>query len=124
MTAGRPTKYKPAFCERVISFGREGMSKVEIAAELDCGYDTFLLWQEQNPEFLASVKEASKYAQAWWEKRGRVATFSSEGFSAPSYAFNMKNRFKDDWRDKVEQEQTGKDGGAIKSDVTIRWADE
>lgn len=104
MPGGRPSEYNPEFCERVVAFGKEGMSRVEIASELDCGYNTFLRWQDENPEFRTSVLEAERYAQAWWEKKGRIATFDSDGFSAVSYQFNMKNRFRDDWRDKVETE--------------------
>ena len=102
MPAGRPSKYKPEMCDRVIELGREGMSKVEIAAELDIHYSTFIAWQEEKPEFSASVKQAEKFSQAWWERKGREATFDSQGFNATSYIFNMKNRFSDDWRDKVE----------------------
>lgn len=105
---GRPTKYKPEFCDRVIELGSQGMGKCEIAAELDCAFHTFEAWQEEHPEFLQAVKAALRKSQAWWEARGREATFGAhDGFNATSYIFNMKNRFKEDWRDKVEQEHSG-----------------
>lgn len=105
---GRPTKYDPAFCERVIEFGREGMGKCEMAAELGIHYETFEAYQEKHPDFSDAVKAALRLSQAWWEKQGRVATFGAHpGFNATSFIFNMKNRFKEDWRDKVEQEQSG-----------------
>ena len=108
MAGGRPTKYDPAFCETVIKCGAEGMGKCEIAAELDIAFCTFEAWQEKHPEFSQSVDEALRRSQAWWEKNGRVATFGGHpGFNATSYVFNMKNGFKDDWRDKVEQEHSG-----------------
>lgn len=106
---GRPTKYKPEFCERVLECGAEGMGKCEIAAELDIHYETFEAWQEKHPEFSEAVKAALRKSQAWWEKNGRIATFGGcDGFNATSFIFNMKNRFKDDWRDKIEQEQSGR----------------
>lgn len=105
---GRPTKYDPAFCERVIDMGREGMGKCEMASELDLHYETFEAYQAKHPDFSEAVKAALRLSQAWWEKQGRVATFGAHpGFNATSYIFNMKNRFKEDWRDKVEQEQSG-----------------
>lgn len=108
MPAGRPSKYDPAFCDKVISLGREGAGKCEMAAELGITYNSFETYQDQHPEFLQAVKEALRISQAWWEKQGRKATFGDiPGFNATSYIFNMKNRFKDDWRDKVEQENTG-----------------
>lgn len=76
-----------------------------MALELDIHYSTFDDWQNNNPEFSDAVKAAEKISQGWWEREGRKATFGGcEGFNATSYIFNMKNRFKDDWRDKQEQD--------------------
>ena len=108
MPAGRPTKYDPAMCEAVIDCGKQGMGKCEMAAELDICYNSFEAYQEQHPEFLKAVKTALRHSQAWWEGKGRLATFGEiDGFNATSYIFNMKNRFKDDWRDKHETEHSG-----------------
>lgn len=85
----------------------QGMSKAEIVLEIGIHHSTFALWQEKHPEFSAAVKEANTQAMGWWEKKGREATFGgSPGFNATSFIFNMKNRFKEDWRDKVENDQT------------------
>ncbi len=114
MPAGRPSKYDPAFCDRVIELGREGASKAEIALELDICYATFDTWQNDKPEFLEAVKRAERLSQGWWEKKGRSATFGGvEGFNATSFIFNMKNRFKADWRDKQELEHSGSIGSAL-----------
>lgn len=109
MRAGRPTTYDPAYCEKVVELGMQGASKHEMAAELGCGWTTFHRWQDAHEEFRDAVKEAERFSQAWWERKGRVATFGEvPGFNATSFIFNMKNRFPDDWRDKQEQEHTGK----------------
>lgn len=79
-----------------------------MALELGIHYSTFDDWQNNNPEFSDAVKAAERISQGWWEKQGRLATFGGcEGFNATSYIFNMKNRFKEDWREKVEQEHSG-----------------
>lgn len=104
---GRPTKYDPAMCEQVITCGEDGMGKCEMAEELGIHYETFEAYQAEHPEFSEAVKAALRKSQAWWERKGRLATFDAQGFNATSYIFNMKNRFKDDWRDKVEQEHSG-----------------
>lgn len=97
---GRPTKYRPEFCTRVIECGKEGMGKCEMAAELGITYDSFETYQQQHPDFFESVKAALRASQAWWESRGRQATFGAfDGYNATSYIFQMKNRFKDDWSD-------------------------
>lgn len=108
MSGGRPTKYSPDVCERVLALGKEGMGKCEMAEELGIHYQTFEAWQEVHEEFSTAVKAALRSSQAWWEKNGRLATFGAvEGYNATSFIFNMKNRFKDDWRDKQEQEHSG-----------------
>jgi hypothetical protein len=108
VTAGRPTKYDPAFCALVIELGREGMGRMEMAAELGIAYNSFTTYQEQHSEFLQAVKQAEALSQAWWEKNGRIATFGGhEGFNATSYIFQMKNRFPNDWRDKRDVSHEG-----------------
>lgn len=108
MTTGRPSKYDPSYCDRVIELAKEGASKAEMALELDIAYSTFDVWQNEIPEFSEAVKKAERLSQGWWERQGRKATFGAfEGFNATSFIFNMKNRFKDDWRDKQETEHSG-----------------
>lgn len=104
---GRPTKYDPAMCETVIELGAKGASRAEIAMELGIHWDTFHEWQKQHPAFSDAIKRAMQLAQGWWEKKGREATFASEGFNATSYIFQMKNRFRDEWSDRVVNENTG-----------------
>ncbi len=99
---GRPTKYKEEYCQAVIDVMSEGASKIEFCASIGISNQTFYNWCAERPEFLDAVKIAELHSQAWWEKKGRLATFNSEGFNATAFIFNMKNRFKDDWRDKQE----------------------
>lgn len=116
MPAGRPTKYNPDMCEKVIELGKIGASQHEMSLELDIDWTTFADWRDNNPEFSKAVSKAVSFAQAWWEKSGRIATFGGhEGFNATSFIFNMKNRFKDDWRDKVETDNTNKTTLEVKS---------
>lgn len=111
---GRPSKYNPKMCETVVECGRQGMSKCEMALELDIAYSNFDRWQNEIPEFQEALKDAVRHSQAWWERNGRLATFGAvDGFNATSYIFNMKNRFRADWNDTVKNELSGPDGGAI-----------
>lgn len=108
MAVGRPTKYRPEFCDRVIAMGGEGKTLAEMADGLDIDRSTLNDWCVKHETFSRAVKRGLEKAQAWWESQGRLATFGgTEGFNATSYIFQMKNRFKDDWRDKVEQEHSG-----------------
>lgn len=122
---GRPTKYRPEFCQQVIECGEQGMSLAEMASELDIHYTTFLAWQDEIPEFSNAVKEARRKSQSWWERQGRIATFGGvEGFNATSYIFQMKNRFREDWNDRRELEHTGAQGAALFPVVNIYGATE
>ena len=108
MPFGRPTKYKPEFCDVVVQAGREGKTKAEMAADLDIDRGTLNEWCEAHPDFSRAVKLGLDYAQAWWEGKGRLATFGgTDGFNATSYIFQMKNRFSDDWRDRQDVNHSG-----------------
>lgn len=107
MARGRPTKYDPAFCDRVIELGRQGASKAEMALELDIAMSTFDVWQNERADFSEAVKRAVELSRGWWEKKGRIHTFDSKDFNPTSYIFQMKNRFSDHWKDKRETEHSG-----------------
>jgi len=116
---GRPSKYKPEFCELVIKCGEEGDTLASMAEACDVDRATINDWIEQHEEFSRAVSRGLQKAQAWWERQGRKATFGgTEGFNATSFIFNMKNRFKDDWRDKVDHGHENPDGTPI-SFVTV-----
>lgn len=117
MPAGRPSKYDPAMCDVVIAAGADGKTLAGMAEALDIDRETLNAWREAHPAFSRAVKRGLEKAQAWWEEKGRVATFGGvDGFNATSYIFQMKNRFRDEWNDTVKQEHTGKDGGPIRVD--------
>lgn len=105
MPGGRPTKYKPEMCDDVVKMGSDGMGLVEISTKLGISFETFTVWRREKKEFSDAIKESIRQCQAWWEAKGREATFGGvEGFNATSYIFQMKNRFRDDWRDKHEHD--------------------
>lgn len=108
---GRPTKYKPEMIDILDGMGGEGEGKAEMAVALGIGRDAFIDYQKEHQAFSDAVKRAIQRSQSWWEKKGRLHTFDrGEGFNATSFIFNMKNRFPDDWRDKVENDNTSSDG--------------
>jgi hypothetical protein len=100
---GRPSKYDPGMCDRVLELGDEGKSKAQICKGLGISWGSFVNYQNQHPEFLTAIKEAEKLAQAWWEDRGQAGiTAGVGGFNATAYIFQMKNRFRDDYRDQQD----------------------
>lgn len=109
---GQPTKYRPECCAIAVAKGQEGASKTEIAVACGASRKTLDYWREKHPEFDEAMEQAEMHAQVWWEKRGRdLVTGVIEKGSATAFIFQMKNRFRADYPDRVEH--TGKDGAAI-----------
>jgi hypothetical protein len=102
---GRPTDYRPEYCAKVIELGRLGKSKAQIAAALDVSRQTMLNWTNTHAEFLDAVKRAEELALGWWEDAGQ-AGLTSKGFNATAFIFQMKNRFREDYRDRQELEHS------------------
>ncbi len=110
---GRPSLYRPEYCERVLEFGREGMSVVEMAAEIGVSRNALEeRWPEAHEEFREAFARARELSQAWWERQGRVG-LTAERFNAQVYSRSMAARFPKDWRESKEQRVTGADGGAV-----------
>lgn len=102
----RPTKYDASFCERVIELGAQGMSVVEMAADIGVARATLEAnWPEANPEFLEAITLARELSQAWWEKQGRTNLVMAPGmgnFQGSVWSRSMAARFPNDWREKTE----------------------
>ena len=106
---GRPTDYRPEFCEQVIELGRQGKSHAQIAATLGCARKTLYEWQSLYPEFSNAIMYARDLAQAWFEDIGQVNMVApTQGFSAALWAKQVSCRFADDYTDKSKTEVTAK----------------
>lgn len=98
MPAGRPTAYKPEYCEQVIELGRAGKSKVQMAAHFDVCRKTIDNWAEENPEFLRALERAMIHAQDWWENAGQNGMIDGK-INATIWSRSMAARFPADWRE-------------------------
>lgn len=103
MTAGRPTKYDPAYCEMLVAHMADGASVGSFAAEIDVARATINLWAEAHPEFMEALSRGKAKAQSWWERVGRNVAMTGEG-NAPMAIFGMKNMGGDDWEDKTKRD--------------------
>lgn len=101
MPAGRPTKYRPEYCDLVVSHMAGGASLTSFAAEIGVCRDTISEWADVHPEFSVSVKEGKAKCAAWWEDLARKNAESGKG-NATLCIFGLKNMAADDWRDKHE----------------------
>jgi hypothetical protein len=97
---GRPSKYDPAYCELVIQLGEIGKSKAQCAAKIGVTRKTMDAWADKHPEFLYAIKASQDLALAWWEDQGQEGMFlGAKGFNATAFIFQVKNRFREDYRD-------------------------
>jgi len=94
---GRPTKYKPEFCEAVVEHMEEGASLTSFAASIDAGRSTLNAWMEEYPEFQEAVTRGKAKCAAWWERVARTNAVTGEG-NATLTVFGLSNMAADDWR--------------------------
>jgi hypothetical protein len=102
MPAGRPTDYKPEYCEQLIEHMRMGYSYDTFAAVADVCVDTLYEWEKKHPEFSDAKKRARIKGQLVWEQMGMQGMRTEGAFNSAVWIFNMKNRFK--WHDQVKVE--------------------
>lgn len=105
MSFGRPTKYKPEFCQLLMEHMKLGYSFECFGAEVLVTEKTLYNWVDKYPDFLQSKRLGEKLCQKWWEKLGRGIVSGKIQGNAAVYIFNMKNRF--NWSDKREVALSG-----------------
>lgn len=104
---GRPSTYRPEYCELVVELGSEGKSRTQIAAKLGTTRETLSQWSKTHPEFSVALKVSKEYEQAWWEEMGQMGLSMGKSFNATAFIFQMKNRFRADYTDVHRLEHSG-----------------
>ena len=99
---GRPSLYRPEYCEKVIELGKQGCSPAEIASDLDVDRMTLKNWTEEHPEFFAALTRAKIHEQAWWEKAGKAGMIADK-FNAAVWTKSVTARFREDYTEKREE---------------------
>jgi len=118
MPAGRPSTYKPEYCDQVIDLGKKGYSPTEIAVELGVPRTTMLSWANEHLEFSTALTRAKECEQAWWEKTGRDA-LGADKFNSAVWSKSMSARFREEYTER--REVSGPGGAPVETaDVTNR----
>lgn len=99
---GKPSKYKPEYCEQLIEHMKKGYSYQTFAALIEVNLDTLYHWQKIHSEWLKAKEIAFLHCQMHWELIGMQQAKGTLQGSSASWIFNMKNRFK--WTDRQEIE--------------------
>jgi hypothetical protein len=106
---GRPTNYRPEYCDMVIEFMADGYSVAAFAGHIRTTRQTIYNWANEHPEFFDALKTAQAMAARWWEDALRNVAITGQG-NATAAIFALKNRGCDEWRDKQELDHTSSDG--------------
>lgn len=117
---GRPSGYRPEFCDLVLGLGEEGKSFTQMAVATGHDRASLLRWKEEHPEFRTALTRALERSQCWWEEQGQNGIFSRE-FNAALWHKNVASRFREDYADR--KEVTGANGGPIQQAVTVKALD-
>jgi hypothetical protein len=137
----RPTKYQDAYAEQARKLCLLGATDKELAEFFEVEESTLNNWKHAHPEFMESIKRGKMQADADVADRlyqramgyehpdvhlsnyqGMVTETPVRKVYAPdpvAAIFWLKNRQRTKWRDKVETELSGPNGGPVKTESTV-----
>ncbi len=105
----RRSRYKPAYCNRVLGFAEKGYCKAEIAAALHVSVKTLNAWIKAYDDFSEAMSQAKELEYAWWLTTGRTGQFT-QGWNSGAWALQMRNRFRKRFGDRVPaQDETSEE---------------
>lgn len=121
---GRPTVFKNEYCQQLIDHMATGLSFEAFAGAISVTKDTLYDWCEKFPDFSYAKQTGTQKSRMFWEKlgvdhiinstetirEGKDQISTSKSLNAAVWIFNMKNRFRDEWRDKQEVDHSVKNG--------------
>ena len=99
---GRPTLYKPEFCEQVIALGKQGKSITQMAAKLEVDKASLLRWKDEKDDFSTALRVALTYSQDWWEDKAQTGLID-RNFNAALWKHCVTSRFREDYAEKREE---------------------
>lgn len=140
--AGAPTKYKgEETCLHATKLAALGLTDKEMASFFEVSESTFNLWKEKHPEFSESLKGSKQAAdnrvvQALYSRAlgytvteeritkdgGVVETKKQYPPDTTACIFWLKNRDRENWRDKHEVGHTDAEGKDVKQDDLLTVA--
>lgn len=109
---GRPSKYKPEYCEQALELGETGHSIAEIAAKFEVDKASVYRWMEEHPDFALSMARAKTLEQAYFEKEARL-NMKNKDFNANLWWRSALSRFRDDYAEKKITEVSGPNGAPV-----------
>jgi hypothetical protein len=90
---GRPTAYRPEFCEKAIEIMKEGGSRNSVAVACGVIAETIGEWEKKYLDFSEAMRIGQSLSEEWWEAHGRK-NLHNKDFNTKLWDINMMNRFK------------------------------
>ncbi len=120
---GRPTNYRPEYCQMIIEHMEDGSSVSSFAASINAARSTITQWADVHPEFMAALQVGKAKCAAWWDRRGRDIAVQGGGPGASAMVmFGLKNMAPEDFREKQEIAHTSPDGSFAPTRIVIEAA--
>ena len=110
--AGRPSLYKPEYCEMLIEYMGRGMTFTAFASQVGVCRDTLYEWCNKHPEFSYAKKIGGAHSENFMLELAHSQMIDGK-LNNTAWIFMMKNMH--GWKDKAEQEI--KATGTIKIDT-------
>jgi len=105
---GRPTDYRPDYCDQVVEAMRAGFSLTAFAGMIGVSRSTLNNWMDAYPEFLEAASRAKAARLLHWEETAiRVAKEGGGPGSATLIVFSLKNMAPEEYADKQEIQHSG-----------------
>lgn len=104
MPGGRPTKYRPEYCEQLVEFMAQGFPYECFAAEVDVCKSTLYQWERDYPEFSDAKKKGKPKTYKALLQKGLDSIHDPGTLNNTVWIFMMKNMC--GWTDKKEVETT------------------
>ena len=112
MSRGRPSDYKPEYCDAFIQFMKDnsGAALVEFAASIGTSKQSVHRWIKAHEDFRYAYEVAMTLSENWWAKLGRDGAIrDGEGktlLDTQLYKFKTSARF--GWSEKTEVKEESK----------------
>jgi hypothetical protein len=98
---GRPTLYRPEYCQRAIEFMGQGYSVTALAGHLGMSKDAIYDWINLYPDFCHAVNMGRAARVAALEAK---LLSTSQGVGVTAAIFALKNADPDEWQDRYYTE--------------------
>ncbi len=117
---GRPTHYKPEYCELVLDDMSKGFSLSAFAGLIGVCRDTLTEWVSKHPDFSLAVKQGKVLQLRAWEQKGLGIADGKGGPGASTMVvFGLSNLGDGEWRNKQDLTFANPDGSNLENKTVI-----